>query len=65
MTRTITVPEDPQAFPPEARDLVRGLQQRHAAALRAGDLLRARGFRLSLQVQAILWLPDEVLETGV
>ena len=61
MSRTIAVPEDPEAFPPEARDLVRGLQQKHAAALQAGDLLRARGLRLSLQVQAIFWLPDEVL----
>lgn len=49
------------AFPDAARTRVRVLQAARAAALRAGDLLRARGLHLSLQVQAIFWLPDEVL----
>ena len=55
----IAVPEDPEAFPPGVRDLVRGLQQKHAAVLRAGDLLRARDLRLSIEVQTIFWILPE------
>jgi hypothetical protein len=59
MSRTIVVPDDSRVFPPEARARVRALQQNLAAALRGGDLLRARGLRLSLEIQTIFWLaPD-------
>lgn len=60
MSRTIVVPEDLEAFPPEVRSLVGGLQQRLAAAQQDGDLLRARGIRLSLEIQAIFWLTPDV-----
>jgi len=59
MSPAIAVPEDPAAFPPEVRGVVRALQEKLAAAVQAGDLLRARGLRLSLEVQTIFWiLPD-------
>lgn len=61
MSGAIAVPQDLGSYPPEARARVLTLQQDLDAALQAGDLLRARGLRLSLQVQAIFWLPDEMV----
>ena len=64
MPGDIAAPKGPGICPPEARARFRTLQQELSAALQRGDLLRARGVRLSLQVMAIWWPPDEVLEAG-
>ncbi len=65
MRPQIPITGDPETFPPEARDRVRTLQHAHRMALRAGDLIQARGLRISLQIEAIFWLPDEDLGVGV
>lgn len=64
MPGDIAAPKGPGICPPEARARVTALQQALDAALQRGDLLRARGIRLSLKVMAIWWPPDEVLEAG-
>ena len=51
----IAVP-GPEAFPREVRGYVRRLRRDLDAAVQAGDLLRARVLRLSLEVQTILWI---------
>jgi len=56
----IATPKGLGICPPEARARVTVLQQELNAALQRGDLLRARGIRLSLQVMAIWYLQDEV-----
>jgi len=69
MPGTIAVPQDLEAFlpafPPLARERVRCLLRDEATALQAGDLLQARGIRQSLRIQAVLHLPDAVLEMVV
>jgi len=60
MPPAISIPDDPEVFPPEVQNYVRTLYQRLTAASRTGDLLRARGFRLSLEIQVIFWLTPDV-----
>ena len=60
MPGDIAAPEDLGPLPPEARARVTALQQALDAALQRGDLLRARGIRLSLEIQAIFWLTPDV-----
>lgn len=62
MPGDIAAPKGLGICPPEARARVTALQQALDAALQRGDLLRARGIRVSLQVMAIWWPPDAVLE---
>lgn len=55
MSGAIIVPE-PEVFPREVRNYVWRLRHDLDAALQRGDLLQARGFRLSLEIQAIFWI---------
>lgn len=48
-------------MPGPAAERIRMLQDRRAAALEAGALVDARGLSISLDVLAILFLPDEVV----
>ena len=64
MPGDIAAPKGLGICPPEARARFQTLQQELNAALQRGDLLRARGIRLSLKVMAIWWPPGEVLEAG-
>ena len=54
MPGAIVVPA-PDAFPREVRDYIRRLQRELDAATRRGEVMQARGFRQSLEVQTILW----------
>ena len=58
MPGDIAVPA-PEAFPRDVRGYVQRLRRALDAAVQRGDLLRARGIRLSLQVMAIWWPPGE------
>ena len=64
MPGDIAAARGPGICPPEVRARFQTLQQALDAALQRGDLLRARGIRLSLQVMAIWWPPGEVLGAG-